>query len=249
MDKTPLTNVGIDETGIEVHRLPDGLQPVHDAYGLWICKYARHGVSAPSPVQEAPRYFEHYAISHMIEGRGFYWVPERGSVRVAQGDAVVVCPGHTHCYGGDGTTYVEDTVCFSGPIADHLARCGVIQNGIAHMGSARRLLPIIELAIDPSVDAQIKANIALQNLLVDLYLDRHRTEQHDAYRYIQRLTERLRASPETRWTVLRARFLPPPVPAVRLVRYLSTCVAHASHLSRRQVPRAPLSAPCPQRFA
>jgi AraC-like DNA-binding protein len=239
MDKTTVTNAEIEYPGIEVHRMPIGRQRIHVEYGLWICKFNRHNVAPPPESKEYPRYFEHYAISHLIEGRGFYWEPGKPDIPMLAGDAVIVCPGHVHHYGGDAIHYVEDSICFAGPVAERLQQCGVLSNGVVHVGSARRLLPIIEQALIPSVHAQVKANMALQNLLVELYLGRERREQSEAYRYIRELTEQLRDTPDAPWTVTRmAEYCNLSPSRFRVVFRAVTGIAPKTYLDRFRIQQA-----------
>lgn len=48
----------------------------------------------------------------------------------------------------------------------HLLQAGIIGDGIVDIGVGRRLDAIIEHAEDPSEDSQIRANIALQDFLI-----------------------------------------------------------------------------------
>ena len=82
---------------------------------------------------------------------------------------MAVTPGVEHIYGSDGDDiYLEDTLKFQGPVADMLRDAGVIRAGVYQLGSLRRVREIAEAARDPSVSAQINANGALQQLLLDM---------------------------------------------------------------------------------
>ncbi len=203
MDISATKHEEIDYPDINVHRLPGGRQPVHEDYGLWICMSFRKSVYAPVHNRKRPRCFEFYGISHLLKGRGFYWEPGSAVTPMRTGDAVIVCPGHVHAYGGNRSHYTEDCMGFAGPVADRLQQYGIIRNGVIHCGSARRLLPIIELAQSPTVDAQIGANIALQELLMHLHLEREEGTKTEAYRYIHELTEHLQRSYGESWSVTR----------------------------------------------
>jgi transcriptional regulator GlxA family with amidase domain len=107
-------------------------------------------------------------------------------------------------YGGtDNQYYEEDTVCFSGPAADMLLRAGVLRPGVSDLGEIRVLLPIIRLARDPARDSQIAANIALQKLLVDMYLANRiklaAAQSRDAL--IEKLLAEVRREARRWWTV------------------------------------------------
>jgi AraC-like DNA-binding protein/uncharacterized cupin superfamily protein len=205
MDKTIIIddkNAGVGDSA--VHRLAGRMGDIHRRYGLWICNVGRGGKSLPGPSGRVlPRYFEFYCLSHMFEGRGHYW-SGNGRVEIMNpGDCAVVTPGIRHSYGAwEDSFYVEDTVCFTGPAADSFFKSGIIRGGIVRMGIARRLTPIIEKAIDPAVDSQIQANISLQSLLVDLYIEnRTRFVSEEKYTNIGKLIAEIKKSPARWWTV------------------------------------------------
>ena len=79
-----------------------------------------------------------------------------------------------------------------------MRNAGVISSGIYNLGGVRRLLPLIELAQDPSADAQINANIALQKLLVDLYNEHRR---RNTLTPMEELVAEIKSRPDHWWTV------------------------------------------------
>ena len=200
MEKTIIEHDRIDSLECSVHRLPMGLGKVHESYGLRIVSFGRGGKSPPG--QPFPRYFEFYCLSHMFEGRGFYWTPKGGKLSFEAGSGVMVVPRLVHCYGGDGFFYQEDTICFWGPVADCLYESGLFRPGVAKFGPERRLLPIIERAMDPSAESQIVANVELQRLLLGLHLENRPPEGGPGGRgRIESLLDDLRLNPERWWTV------------------------------------------------
>jgi len=201
MDKSIINNAIIKHGGCSVHRMPGGRQKVHAEYGLWICRYSRDGSSPPRSPPNEPRYFEFYCISHLIKGRGWYWVPGKPLETFEEGEAVFVTPRFMHCYSGSGTNYVEDTVCFNGIVADCLFKTGIFKDGIIEMGKARRLLPIIEKVSDPSRNSQIQANIELQKLIVDLYFENRDLKDKGKASVPNALIDEIKSSPEKLWTV------------------------------------------------
>ncbi len=179
--------------------LPKGKQEVHETYGLWVCKTLSKFVFQPRN-KIHPRYFEFYSISHLIEGKGWFWSEKMGETKYLEaGQGIISTPGFVQFYSGNKNVYVEDSICFAGPIANNLFRTGIIQNGILNIGMGRRLLPIIELAGDPSRDSQIKANIALHNLLIDLYFENKKNKSMSSA--METLLEKIINSPEKWWTV------------------------------------------------
>ena len=160
---------------LPVHRRPaeDSVPDFNRRYGLWIFASGRGGVSRPMPAAPALRCFEFFALSHLYDGFGHFFLRGKPDCDIRPGDCVIVTPGLIHRYGGwGGRNYCEDTVNFFGPVADMLLRAGVIEPGIIHAGHVRRLLPVIEYLQDPALDSQLKACIELQKLLTDFYLEK-----------------------------------------------------------------------------
>jgi AraC-like DNA-binding protein len=187
-------------SNIRVYRLLKGRQKIHEDYGLWICNLCRGGGSKPY-VEPMPRRFEFFCISHLFKGRGWFWTPENGKKFFDSGYAVIVPPGVVHDYGGDGALYEEDSVCFTGPAAENLLKAGILKTGVFRLGNVRKILKIMELASNPARDFQIQANLALQTLLVDLYLDNKKAETGSSRALIDDLMEELQADLKKSWTV------------------------------------------------
>lgn len=191
-----------------VHKLVGKMREVHRNYGLWICSYGRGNPqlaherldnSVVTPVQ--PRYFEFYCIAHLFDGGGRYWTPAAGERIMKPGQYVMTTPRFVHFYGHYNGPFIEDTICFTGPIADGLFKLGVIKPGLFSMGRARRLMHIQDLSLDPAVDSQIAANLALQNLLVELYMENKRSLPVDSDSGISLLVEELKNTQSKWWTV------------------------------------------------
>jgi len=183
------------------HSLPKGIQAIHCKYGLWICKFSRASHGLPTnPAKMSMRHFDFYDLSHMFDGHGWYYSPDGKIQEVEKGDGILVTPGFKHKYGGYKEFYIEDAISFYGPVADSLVNSGIIKNGILKIGQARRLLPIIELAMDHSEDSQLKANIELQKLLLDLYFENKNTVASENPVFI-RLLEEIKKTPERYWSL------------------------------------------------
>jgi len=183
----------------QVHHLPQGFHRIHRDYGLWILNTGRGNAS--SERQIIRRYFEFYSLSHMYDGQGIYWTPNGKIAEVHPGQGILIAPRFIHYYGAGEKNYVEDAICFYGPLADLFFRDGIIRNGVLEIGRTRRLLAIIELAGDPAVDAQLEANIALQQLLLDLFHENRRRQGSEQHSRLEQLIAILRESPEKWWTV------------------------------------------------
>ena len=183
----------------DIHRLLMPMPEFH-RYGLWIINASTAGRSPVDGFHACrPRKFEFYSISHLIDGAGRCWIDGRGECEMKPGQLVAVSPGTLNRYGGDcGRPYVEDSIRFTGPVADMLYHSGVLRDGVCEFGTARKLLPIAELIQDPSNDAQINANITLQKLLVDLYFERRRSSGAPP---VEELLEAIKSRPKHWWTV------------------------------------------------
>ena len=184
----------------DIHRLLMPMPEFHRRYGLWIINASTAGRSPVDGFHACrPRKFEFYSISHLIDGAGRCWIDGRGECEMKPGQLVAVSPGTLNRYGGDcGRPYVEDSIRFTGPVADMLYHSGVLRDGVCEFGTARKLLPIAELIQDPSNDAQINANITLQKLLVDLYFERRRSSGAPP---VEELLEAIKSRPKHWWTV------------------------------------------------
>jgi len=200
MDKTTVFNVKNDSQ-YTVYRVTEKMPEFNVAYGLWILSFRRHGIT-PKRHNIGPRYFEFYGLSHLLEGTGWYWQPDKRRKSISNGCGILSIPGAIQDYGSSDNDYIEDSICFTGPIADQLYKSGIISNGIMKIGSARRLLPIFELAEDPSRDSQIMANIALQKLLIDCYFEAKTIASHDKYPQLTLLIEQIQQAPQKWWNTL-----------------------------------------------
>ena len=239
MDNSVVNNSIIKHGDCSVHKMPEGRQEVHEKYGLWICRYGRDASSLPQRPPSEPRYFEFYCISHLIKGRGWYWVPRKTLEIFEEGKAVMVSPRFIHCYSGHNSNYVEDTVCFTGIIADCLFKTGILKDGIMEMGKARRLLPIIETVSDPSRNSQIQANIELQNLLVSLYFENKKGKGKEKHPYLNNLLEEIKNSKGKWWSVSEmAEFCSLSEAQFRRVFYANTGTSPKNYVDRLKIMQA-----------
>ena len=199
-----MTDLIVEESPLRkarVYRLIKGRQKIHEDYGLWIC-LGKSGCVSKAHHDPLPRCFEFYNISHMWKGRGWFWTQDAGRREFSAGEGVMLEPGLIHDYNSCGTSYHEDFICFTGPVADQLARSGVFTPGIKKISPVRILLPIIEMASDPGRESQIKANIALQELLVKLYFENLDTEKDNPrIDSIDELIRHIIKDPSKWWTV------------------------------------------------
>ena len=173
---------------------------VHRRYGLWIIG-GQTTNNPPGGMSKCPqRNFKFYNLSHLIEGEGLASFNNGSVQHVHEGDCVVVTPDTSNAFGStDDKNYLEDTLLFVGSVADSLCAAGVLTTGVFHIGTQRRLLKIAEMSRDPSGPAQINANIALQQLLMDIYHSNIRDIlKADA---ISKVISEIRDAPARWWTV------------------------------------------------
>lgn len=191
-----IENIG---SGRKLHHAVGHGDDIHRRYGLWIIGGTTNRIR-PRSYDRPMRTFDFYNLSHFLEGGGKCAFEEGGERILAPGDCVVVTPGTVNIYGSpDDRPYVEDTLMFQGPVADMLGDAGVLKSGVYPLGALRRVREIAEAARDPSVSAQINANGALQQLLIEMY-DLHRRHRSggDA---LEELLTIVKQSPERWWTV------------------------------------------------
>lgn len=176
-------------------------------YGLW-CYPGNSSIAEEpfsqnaNPFEEClPRIFQVYSISHMIEGEGKLWIKNKGEFKVRKGDCILMTPGVVNRYGGvRGNTYIEDTICFNGPVADMMRDSGVISCGVFPLGSVRRLIPLINSIGDASLDSMFSGLIRLQQLLMEIFLSSH-SAKICAYPFFDTIIQNIREYPEKWWGV------------------------------------------------
>ncbi len=180
--------------------VPAGMENSLARFGLKIVVFYENVRSGVKRFAK-PRVFDYYCLAHLIGGDGYYYDHDSGTtVKLKPGDGILVCPGKAHEYGGREKCFIEDSICFSGSVADALKAAGIVRDGPLRLGSERRLLPIIQKTRDPGVASQFEANIMLQQLLVDLFRENSGNGE-GSDRQLKRLLAELRANPAKWWTV------------------------------------------------
>ncbi len=184
---------------LTVHHLHKGMHPLHKDYGFWICST---GGCSSAPLPELPtRYFEFYSLSHMYDGSGQFTDNKKRTYTISPGQGILISPNYIHSYGAAAKNYIEDSICFYGPVADTFYKYGIISDGIIEIGKARRLLPIIKMASDPAVDAQLNANLALQKLLLDIYHENRKKSKPEKYENLKQLLSMIREDTQKWWSI------------------------------------------------
>ncbi|MDD3886552.1 MAG: AraC family transcriptional regulator [Victivallaceae bacterium] len=174
--------------------------PIHQQMGLHICESVSGNLCSENFKGEF-RVFQFYGFCHMHYGSGVFITPDGKRTELSSGDAVLTPPGLVHWYGAaPGGVWSEDTVCFTGDMAQHLAEAGMLNHRIFHLGKVRRLLPIVELSHDMTPGSQIKANMALMQFITDIHFESLET-LHDNQPAIEELQNAIKSSLDRWWTV------------------------------------------------
>lgn len=109
-----------------------------------------------------------YSLCIFKRGRAVYRDKQRGQIRLEEGAAVFARPGFRHIYGSKAGDLFEDYVLFRGPLADQLARCGVLDSvGLFPAIGLTALEPIVRRSHDSDFAEQLKAGLDLARLLTD----------------------------------------------------------------------------------
>ncbi len=190
----------LSDQGMTLHHLSVKMPPLQEKYGLWTINVTLHVASAADGFDRCPpRRFDFYSLSHLIDGQGKLEL-EGQTLAVLPGEAIIMTPGITHRYGGaEGKPYIEDSVRFYGPVADTLHDCGIIRAGKFAVGSEQILQKLNFIMLDPSPDAQIRANIELQKILFDLYWQNKLARPDDDP--LQTVIRQIKERPGYWWTV------------------------------------------------
>lgn len=208
-------------------------------YGLWCYPGNSRIAEEPflsnsNPFEKCPlRVFQVYSISHMIEGQGKLWIKNKGEFNVRAGDCILMAPGIPNRYGGvRGKSYIEDTLCFNGPVADGMYDSGVITCGVFPLGSVRRLIPLINSIRDASLDSVFSGLIRLQQLLMEIFLSSHSAKTH-VYSFFDTVIQNIRDYPEKWWTVSElAEMCRLSLPQLRRVFLLKTGMSPKNYIDR-----------------
>ncbi|MCK4982768.1 MAG: helix-turn-helix transcriptional regulator [Victivallaceae bacterium] len=186
---------------VETPFLKNACPEILNKYGLWIFKY-HEAYSAPAHKPGIFRYYRFYSLSHLTKGKGWFCSENIKMKTFDAGHAVLVSPGTKQGYGGFNSDYIEDAVCFFGPVADRLKTAGIIQDGVVNIGLTRQLLPIINLVRIPAVNSQLKANMLLQQLLMDIYLQQdEKSKGSNSSDRIKQVLDKIHDNPQRWWLV------------------------------------------------
>lgn len=156
---------------------------------------------AEVPCTETRR-FPYYCLLHLLSGDGFFYdAAHRRTEFFEQGTGLLISPGFEQQYGGRTKNFTEDSVCFTGPLADEMFRHGLLRNGLFCMGTERRILPVIRAIQRASLPALLEASALLVQLLVALNEERRRVDKPACRQHLSALLARLAETAEHEWSV------------------------------------------------
>lgn len=148
------------------------------------------------------RRFPYYCLLHLLSGDGFFYdAALRRTEFFEQGTGLLISPGFEQQYGGRTKNFTEDSVCFTGPLADEMFRRGLLRNGLFCMGTERRILPVIRAIQRASLPALLEASALLVQLLVALNEERRRVDKPACRQHLSALLTRLAETAEHEWSV------------------------------------------------
>jgi len=199
MDKNPINLSKIKQKPL-LQTSPTKATTMQIKYGFRITHFQRQGVARPRNLI-LPRAFNFYSLCHLYDGTGWFWRPKQGIQTVPKGYGILITPDEIFDYASLKGNWIEDFICFDGPVANHLQQAGIITTGIIKIGKTRRLLPLLKQAIDPDKNNQINANILLQKFLIDLYLEQSTDTTNETETVINNLKQLLINQIHKWWTV------------------------------------------------
>lgn len=176
--------------------------------GILFHVYYDNCTTAVKPFNEAEvpctetRRFPYYCLLHLLSGDGFFYdAALRRTEFFEQGTGLLISPGFEQQYGGRTKNFTEDSVCFTGPLADEMFRRGLLRNGLFCMGTERRILPVIRAIQRASLPALLEASALLVQLLVALNEERRRVDKPACRQHLSALLARLAETAEHEWSV------------------------------------------------
>ncbi len=159
------------------------------------------GPLPPSRQRKPTRRFPYYCLLQLLEGDAFFYDAANGETQYFEsGSGLLVPPGMEQMYGGNTKKFVEDSICFSGPLADLMHRNGLLRPGIFCMGGGRRLLPILRSVQENTLSSLLDASAMLVQLLLQINRER-RTELPEQKPRLAALLAHLNETPSYAWTV------------------------------------------------
>ena len=176
--------------------------------GILFHVYYDNCTTAVKPFNEAEvpctetRRFPFYCLLQLLSGDGFFYdAALRRTEFFEQGTGLLISPGFEQQYGGRTKNFTEDSVCFTGPLADEMFRRGLLRNGLFCMGTERRILPVIRAIQRASLPALLEASALLVQLLVALNEERRRVDKPACRQHLSALLARLAETAEHEWSV------------------------------------------------
>lgn len=196
-DKVPITQ-DRDRSGIVIHSCLGTVSAFGRQLGLKIIDGFSFCAAADSFYTTPWRRFDFYSMSFLRHGRGLLQIRDQAEQIIEAGDIVLITPDCISRYGGAfHHVYEEETLLFSGEIADQLAAAGAISSGIYSGFSSGVFDEILALTRNPAHSKQIQGAYRLLAFLSDLF-DKKNEQHSDA---IDEVLKKLHRNPLKWWTV------------------------------------------------
>ncbi len=147
------------------------------------------------------RSFPYFCLLHLLKGDAYFYNGSTCETSFFQeGSGLLVPPGMLQMYGGVTRPFVEDSICFTGPLPDLMLRSGLLRPGIFYLGGERRLLPVIRAIQQGTLASLLEGASMLVQIL--LRINQERTAD-DAGRKprLAALIAHLNEHPERPWSV------------------------------------------------
>jgi len=171
-------------------RIHHGPRDALDDLPLYILAAKKDDSGPSKPIK---RRLEYYSLSWLKAGDCWFWSERRRrAIHVGVGQVIAVGPGILHAYGGHGESFREDWVVFFGPVADGFNALGLFDPSqpLITLPAPERIGQIAGLVKEGSVEAQLRAGLLLQRILIDARFDAsHEASPH--YPAIQKLLEQI----------------------------------------------------------
>lgn len=150
------------------------------------------------PAKPIRRRLEFYSLAWIKAGNCRYWNEVLGkTVPVPVGNVIAVGPDLLHAYGGDGEACLEDYVVFFGPVAEAFGKLGLFspEHPFVALQAPERIAEMAALFAKGTIEAQLRAGLALQNMLLDLMTQAPNTAGGREVPAIRSLCRRIESQP------------------------------------------------------
>ncbi len=159
----------------------------------------RAGIAIGSRADIQSCKLEFFCIGQIVSGDGWYWTEAGGRMPVSSYQIFFIRPGKVHDLAAGKSGMVVDQIFFCGSLAEALFNANVLLGELCDVGTARRLLPIIEHASMGTPEHRLRAVSGLTGLLADLTSGSSSDGTLPEESQVERLCAELKRKPEKWW--------------------------------------------------